>query len=349
MRISKVILHNIYSVIISRKNLLKAFYEFRKGKRHRAEVAFYELNLEENILFLNQKLATNQYNHKPYIKFKINDPKPRIIHKAEVEDRVVHQAIYRILNHIFDITFIYDSYSSRLKKGTHQAINRLAEFVKKSSSNYKSPCFGAKFDVKKFFDSVDHQILKEQIKQKIKCKKSLKLINKIIDSYWVEQGKGLPLGNVTSQLFANIYLNELDRFIKHTLKINKYIRFCDDFMIIKNNNDFNNDYWRIKEFLSKKLLLELKSSKLIVRKLKWGFDFLGVIVLPYHMVIRGKTKIRIFRKINDTFLNLKEGKITLEKYIQTIQSYLGHIGHVNSYKFKKTIMEEYGAGNIGIN
>ena len=332
-------MHNYYFLIISKENLFNAYYEFRKGKRHRAEVAFFELDLEENILEIYERLHNGEYKHGSYIQFIVRDPKPRIIHKATISDRIVHQAIYRVLNKIFDKTFINDSYSSRVGKGTHSAIKILEYFVSKKKR--RKCCYGTKMDIKKFFNSIDHDLLKRQINRKIKCEKTLQLIGEIINSYHSVNGKGLPLGNVTSQLFANIYLNELDRFVKLDLKIKQYIRFCDDFIIVGENIKVT-DLEAIKDFLKKRLLLKIKDDNLKIRKLKWGLDYLGVVMLPHHKIIRKKTKNRLLRKIKQSHADYLSSRITLEKFAKMKQSYLGHLSHTNSRIICQYIEGKYG-------
>lgn len=163
----------------------------------------------------------------------------------------------------------------------------------------------------------------------------------MIDSFCSRPDKGLPLGNVTSQLFANIYLHELDFFVKHVLKERYYLRFCDDFIILKEENNFNFTYKAIKHFLAQKLLLELKSDKLKVRKLKWGLDYLGFVALPHHLILRPKTRKRMLRKLKEKYLDLKSGKISRGKFNQTLQSYLGLTKHADGYLLAEMIKAKY--------
>ncbi len=311
----------MFSKIISLENLFKAYYKFRKGKRSKLAVAEFEIFLEENIYQIHKTLKNGTYKHKKYYSFKISDPKPRIIHSARVEDKIIHQAIFQIIEPIFEKAFIFDSYSSRKNKGHHKACKRLEHFVKKESDNYKINCYALKLDIKKFFNSMDHKILFNIIQQKISDKKALMLIEKIICSYNFQLGKGLPLGNVTSQLFANIYLNLLDHFIKEKLEQKYYIRYSDDFIIIKNNDDFEKIFNQIKMFCINNLKLSLKNVNLSIRKLNQGFDFLGFVILPHHRILRLKTKKRLLKNINKNNIN----------------SYLGLLKHCSSYKFIKKI------------
>jgi hypothetical protein len=229
-------------------------------------------------------------------------------------------------------------YSSRINKGTHKGVWRLEEFYRKASKNYKFPLSVLKCDIEKFFDNIDHKILFKIIQNKISDKNTLWLIESVIKSFKKQPNKGVPLGNVTSQLFANIYLNKLDKFIKHKLKVKYYIRYCDDFLILDENKKYLEKIIpKINNFLQNELKLSLHSDKIIIRKCHQGIDFLGYVSFPYHRILRTKTKRRMFRKIKGKFQELKRDKISKESFNQTIQSYLGVLKHCNSYKIKKEI------------
>ena len=209
----------LFEKITCLKNLFLAWEEFKKGKTQKEDVIKFEKDYKNNIFALYKVLRNKTYCHSTYFSFYVKDPKLRHIHKACVKDRVLHHAIFRILYPIFDKSFIFDSYSCRIGKGTHRAVNRLQYFFRKVSQNNTKNCFVLKCDIKKYFDSINHDILIDLIKRKIKDENVLWLIDVIIKSYSTSLGIGIPLGNITSQLFANIYLNELDKFIKQDLKI----------------------------------------------------------------------------------------------------------------------------------
>ena len=292
--------------------------EFKRGKTKKADVMEFEKDLKYNIYSLHCRLANKTYNHLEYYSFYVKDPKLRLINKACVKDRVLHHAIFRILYSIFDPTFIFDSYSCRIGKGTHRAVNRLNEFAQKVSKNNTKTCYILKLDIKKFFDSINQDILINLIKRKIRDKNVIWLVNKIIKSF----PKGLPLGNITSQLFANIYLNELDQFVKHKLKTRHYIRYCDDFVILSTDKVYLEGLIQeISYFLQNNLKLSLHPNKVILRKYRQGVDFLGYVIFPYHIALRIKTKNRMIKKIN----------------CQNLQSYLGVLKHCNSHKLRVKI------------
>lgn len=313
-----------YNILTSLDNLFVAWGEFRKGKKSKKDVQLFERHLEDNLFMLYSKLKNKTYIHGSYESFYVHDPKCRHIHKARVQDRVVHHLLYTHLNSMFDKQFIFDSYSCRLNKGTHRAVDRLAVFTRKVSRNYSRDCFVLHCDIVQFFASVDHAILKKLLVKKINDVDILGLLEKVIDSFDVTPGRGIPLGNLTSQVFANIYLNELDQFVKHALKIKYYIRYADDFVIVSSNRQQLDNYViLIRQFLNR-LKLDLHPKKNIIRKLEWGIDFLGYIVLPYYRLPRTKTKRRVFAKVKD--------KINTPTFNQSLQSYLGYLAHANSYK-----------------
>lgn len=325
-----------YEDIIGIENIFQAWEEFVKGKRKKKDVMEFGRNLEDNLFDLHHRLQNQTYRHGTYQDFYVQDPKRRHIHKASVADRIVHHLLYNYLYEVFDKTFIYDSYSCRLDKGTHKGVLRLAKFTRKVSKNYTRPCWALKLDIKKFFASVDHKILKNLIGRKIHDKNILWLIGEIIDSFrlGVEPLRGIPLGNLTSQIFANIYLNELDRFVKNKLKIKYYIRYADDFVIL--DTEKKNLYpctSRLEYFLKAKLNLELHPRKIIISNLRWGIDFLGYIVLPHYRLPRAETKRRMFK-------NLEE-KICSDNFDQSLASYLGYLSHANAFKVIKEVREVY--------
>jgi len=330
-----ICMHTNYSNLISIENLFQAWNEFRKGKLKRLDVQEFERNLEDNLFELQHGLKDKAYRHGNYQSFYVQDPKQRHIHKASVSDRVVHHLLYIFLYKLFDNNFIYDSYSCRLNKGTHKGVKRLEQFTRKVSRNYTGSCWALKCDIKKFFASVDHEALLTLLKEKIKDSNIIWLLEQIIYSFHSDkgEGKGMPLGNLTSQVFANIYLNELDQFVKHKLKAKYYMRYADDFVfLLSNRNEFHQYTSILVNFLKDNLKLELHPKKIILRKLEWGIDFLGYIVLPYYILPRTKTRKRIFKKIKE--------KISSENFNQSLQSYLGYLKHSSSYKLTESLKNQ---------
>lgn len=319
--------------VISIENLFYAWRIFSKGKRSKKDVSTFELNLENNIFALHQRLVSGEWKPEPYQVFFVQDPKLRRIHKASVADRVLYQALYQALYPIFDRHFIHDSYASRNFKGTHRGVRRFETFARKVTKNYRERGFVLKCDVRKFFDSIDHVILLRLLRQKITDPKLLDLLEKIIGSFETASGKGLPLGNVTSQIFANIYFNEFDQFVKHTLKARYYIRYCDDFVILADNqNHLQEILGHIVWFLRDTLKMELHPNKVTIRKISQGTDFLGYVSLPYYRVLRTKTKRRMCSKICVQTEMVRAGKVTKEHFDTVLASYRGVLGHCESKK-----------------
>lgn len=220
----KISLTHQYSNIISLENLLEAWQEFVKGKRQRKDVQEFERNLMTNLISLYESLVSKTYRHGGYKELHIADPKPRIIHKASVRDRILHRALYRKLYPFFDRTFISESFSCRLEKGTHKALDKFQCFSRKVTKNHTKRAWVLKCDVKKFFASIDQRILTKILESYIPDKDIVWLLVEIIESF--NSGKpnvGLPLGNLTSQLLSNVYMNQFDQFVKHRMKAKYYM------------------------------------------------------------------------------------------------------------------------------
>ena len=309
-------------------NLIAAWNEFKRGKRKKKDIAEFELHLEDRLFRLHHELVNKTYVHDPYFDFYICDPKRRHIHKATVRDRVLHQAIFRVLYPVFDVHFIHDSYSSRNNKGTHAGVERLVSACRKETKNWNKTAYALKCDIRKFFDSIDYEMLRALLVKKISDPDMRWLVDIILSSFEKEKNKGLPLGNVTSQLFANVYLNELDQFVKHTLKAKHYFRYCDDFIIVSPSKEhLEKLIAQIQIFLREKLSLELHPRKVEIRKVQQGIDFLGYIVLPGTNIVRNSTNKRIFRKVMYAQKLRNKEKITHEQFKSIITSYLGVLSH----------------------
>jgi len=320
-------IHN-YSDVICVNNLFSAWEEFIVGKKSKKDVQEFSRNLLDNIISLHEDLANKVYRHGGYHSFYINDPKRRHIHKAAVRDRLLHHAVYRLLYPFFERTFIHDSYSCRLGKGTHRAIERFGHYGRKTSKNDTKTMWILKCDIKKFFASINHKILLKILSEYITDKDLLWLLNNIIDSYHgVEKlGVGLPLGNLTSQLFGNVYMNIFDQWVKHKLKAKRYIRYADDFVLLeRDKNKLNSLIESVNTFLSSELGLTLHSNKIFKKTLSSGMDFLGWMNFPHYKKLRRKTKERMFKKLADNPKN------------EVFQSYLGLLSHGNTYKIEKEL------------
>lgn len=325
-------LQKIYQDIISLENLFAAWEEFVCGKRNKKDVQEFALNLSDNLISLQEDLENLTFAHGGYDAFKISDPKPRDIHKAKVRDRVLHHAIYRQLYPFFHNIFIADSFSCQLNKGVHKAINRFKTFGLKVSHNNTRTVWVLKCDIKKFFASIDHVILLGMLSGYVPDKNIMRLMEVVIKSFNSGiPGKGLPLGNLTSQLFCNIYMNEFDHYVKHRLKAKYYIRYADDFVFLSTSkNELLDLLPKISLFLEQRLKLRLHPDKIFIKTLASGVDFLGWTHFPYNRVLRNVTKRRMFKGIKKRPKN------------PTIQSYLGLMKHGNTFGLKQEVLNWYG-------
>lgn len=325
---SRIQYQHTYDYIISLENLLDAWTEFAKGKRSRADVQVFERNLMANIISLHRALAAKTYVHSAYRIFKIADPKPRVIHTASVRDRLLHHALHRKLSPFFANTFIADSNSCQVGKGSHRALRRFGKFINVVSENDTKTVWVLKCDIRKFFASINQAILLDITAEYIPDKNIFWLVSAIVESFHSgTAGVGLPLGNLTSQLLSNIYMNEFDQFVKHRLKAKHYLRYADDFVVLSNEREYLESIsLAMQEFLGQKLKLFMHPNKIFIQTTASGVDFLGWVHFSDHRVLRTTTKKRMFENIRT-----KKGKF------ETIQSYIGLVSHGNGWKLRQKI------------
>ena len=329
--------NNLYDKLCSYENLLLAFKKARKDKTKKDYVIKFEENLENNLKILQFELVNKIYKPRKLKLFIIRDPKTRKICKSAFRDRIIHHAIVNILEPIYEKIFIYDSYASRKNKGQHKALERLDYFKRKVSLSGKKlkgirdrnyVCgYCLKADIKKYFDNVDHKTLINIIKKKIKDENVIWLINQVISNKMGgDSKKGMPLGNYTSQFFANVYLNELDNFVKHELKVNYYIRYVDDFVILHNHKEELECYKKeINDFLDNNLLIELHEEKSKIIPLHRGIHFLGFRNFYYFRLLR-KSNIRQIKRNLISWNELDKEYLT-----DRVEGWKAHASHGNSY------------------
>jgi len=343
--------NNLYPKLCSFENLYISFRKARKGKRNKWYVREFEADLQNNLLELKTELETLAYKPRPLKIFVIRDPKTRVISASDFRDRIVHHALCNIIEPIFDKTFIHDSYASRKNMGTHKAIERFDCLKRKTTRNGKlirnakinNMVIGyvLKADIKHYFDSVDHEVMINIIKRKIRDKKALWLIKKILENHNTKKpNKGMPIGNLTSQIFANIYLNELDYFVKQKLRARYYIRYLDDFVIFDRNKKKLEFYKnQINEFL-KIIKLELHNDKSKIIPLYKGANFLGFRIF-YHYKLLKKSNIRLFRKrLEELEVLYKNKEISRDKLFEKIDGWMEYARYGNTYKLRKIIQKE---------
>jgi len=346
---------NLYEKIISFENLWEAAKKARKGKRFRESAMAFDVELEKNIIRLQNELKNGTYQCGRYREFYVQESKKRFICAAPYRDRVVHHALCNVIEPIFEKTFIDDSYACRKNKGTHKAVERFSSFLRNPENRYALKC-----DIMKYFQSIDHEILLGQISKKIACTQTLHLIRQIVESgntitrqqetidyvdgddllTPLERHKGIPIGNLTSQFFANVYLNPLDHFVKETLKCRYYIRYVDDFVIVHHNKLFLQQCRKHIESFLETLRLRIHKDKTQVIQSGQGIDFLGYRVFPTHRRVRKSNVKRYKRKLRKMQAGYASGKMNLKDIHQRIASWLGHVRWADSYRLRQITFKD---------
>lgn len=333
------------------KNLLQAYQTCKRHKSSSVECLEFSYNLEQNLLELEEELRNRTYQPGKSVAFVVSKPKVREVFASKFRDRVVHHLLYNYLSPIYEPRFIYDSWACRIGKGTHGAMKRLQDFTWQASEGCKRrDCYYLQMDIRSFFTSIDKQILYDILARNIKNQEILWLSRVIIDSdpahdippqlnsspemfrklplekslFTVEPGKGLPIGNLTSQFFANIYLNELDCYVKHKLKIKWYLRYVDDWIILSRSNaDLRHYIGQISSFLKSRLRLVVQLKKTILGRVSDGIDFVGYIVRPHYILVRR----RIIWQCRQGLELADSHEVRQQRQF----SYMGHLGKANSH------------------
>ncbi len=364
---------SLFPKIISCRNIVLAFKKASKLKGFRRSVLIFEKNLSLNLIGIVRDLTKGTYKHGKYRFFKVFEKKERQISAAPFRDRVVHHAVYQVLNPIYDRKFIFDSFANRDEKGTHRAVIRLQYFLRKNDllrQGYgghereslaprkhleKENLYCLKCDIAKCFPSINHKKLIEIIQKTIQDQKVLWLLREIIASF--ETGnefdslfasdspflkfrpRGIPIGNLTSQLFINIFLNELDQYIKHKLKIRYYIRYVDDFVILSPNKKYlHQTRDRIRMFLREELLLELHPKKQSIFPVEKGIDFLGHVIFKNFTLLRKSNKEAFRKKLKKLKKGLRQKKISEEQMRRAMTSWLAHAQFSDTFRLRKKMI-----------
>ncbi len=333
---------NLYEKLYSLENLILAWKSARKRKTRKDYVIEFEKDLFKNLMALHYELKSQTYSPKPLKSFIIRDPKTRRISKSAFRDRIVHHALCNIIEPILSKSFIYDSYANRKRKGTHKAIQRFDLFKRKVSRNNTKACFVLKADIKHYFQEVSHKILLNIIGRKIKDGKVLWLIKKILNNHETSKSdKGMPLGNLTSQFFANVYLNELDNFAKRNLGVKYYIRYVDDIAIFSNSEkELKCILIKIESFLKSELDLKVHEDKSRIKLIHSGIKMLGYRIFYYYKLLR-KSNLRKFKKNFTEKLSLLEsGIICKEELLLSLNGWFGYAKWADTYKLRKEIINQ---------
>ncbi len=330
--------NHLFEKVCSFENLYLAYLKARKCKRYKAEILRFGYNLEENLLRLKEELLNRTYQHGGYREFVVNDSKKRLIRAAPFRDRVIHHALCNIIEPVFDKGFVYDSYACRKGKGTHRAVKRLGKFIRVLLAKSKEEIYCLKCDISKYFETIDHKILFTLLKKKIADPKVLWLLKEILESSESLSPVGIPIGNLTSQLFANIYLNELDQFVKHSLRIRYYLRYMDDFIVLgfdkKNLHQVKKE---IQEFVENKLKLKMHPKKANIFLVGEGIDFLGYRIFENHCLLRKSTVKRFIKRVRVYQEKLRKGLMTGEKFTNSLQSWLDYAKYADSWRLRKDL------------
>ena len=328
-------IRNEYDKKLTYENLMKAHIASRKGKGYRNEIILFNLKQEEYILWLYKQLKTGKYQHGGYTEFYITKPKVRRIEKSRYIDRIVHRWIVdNFLNEYFVKTFIHTTYACIKNRGMHKACTDVQKAMKHCKNVWKE-YYILKMDIRKYFDSIDKTILYNIISRKILDEKLIKILKQII--YSTNGKKGQPIGNYTSQTFANIYLNELDQYNKNKLKCKYYFRYMDDSIIlVKTKQEAKSILEKIIIFLKEKLDLEL-NSKTQIFKSKQGVNFCGYKINEYRMKIRDKGKRKLKKKVKKLTEQIKDGKITSKEAKIYLCGHLGYMKYANVKNLKEKL------------
>ncbi len=324
---------SLFEKIVEIQNLYLVAKKSFRGKMFKDTVAPFYFNLENEILDLQTRLSDMSYHPAPYKIFKIYEPKERNICCAEFQDRVVHHAIINILEPIFERKLVNETYACRVGKGTHIALKKSQYLVRKYDYYLKG-------DIKKYFESINHQVLRLLIRKIFKDKKLINLLDKIVSHQppYTETGKGLPIGNLTSQHFANIYLGEFDLFVKHKLKCRGYIRYMDDFILFSNNKkELSTFLIRIRSFLSDTLRLALKEKVVRISPVSEGLPFLGYRVFRGIIRLQRANLVRFRRKFFKLEQRYIKGKIKQEDLTNSVQSIVAYMSHGNTRNLRNRV------------
>ncbi|MBI2325851.1 group II intron reverse transcriptase domain-containing protein [Candidatus Collierbacteria bacterium] len=361
----------MYTHLYDLENLLYAYAQAQQDNRYKRKICAFTFSLEENLFDLRWELSRGLYVPRPYTYFMLHDPKTRSIAAPNFRDRVVQHALVNVIQPLFERQFIYDSYACRTNKGTHFAAKRLKKFLMAARSFHgkDTPIYVLQCDIRKFFQSVSWDILLKIIGKTISCQKTVSLIKTIVTTHHnvvpaqtplcsqlslfsssenpaetsisVAQRTGLPIGNLTSQLFANVYLNALDHFIKDRLRIRWYGRYMDDFFVLHHDRAYLKQLCdTINTFLQQKLHLCLHPKKLTIKNVSSGVPFVGYRIFYDHVLVRGNTLRRIERSYRSKVKQAKHGRLTSQKLAQTKASIIGHFKHANSYGLTKKLFEK---------
>jgi len=344
---------HLYPLVHEFSNLFQAFKHAARGKRGRPDVAAFEYDLERNLLELQLELRAETYTPGPYHNFKISDPKPRLISAAPFRDRVVHHALCQIIEPLFERRFIFDSYACRVGKGTHAALDRAQHFARQYP-------FVLKCDIEHFFPRMDHALLQTQLTRVIADKPVLALAEKILasgagvhppadppryfpgdDLFAAQRPQGLPIGNLTSQFWANVYLNPLDHFIKRELKAPGYVRYVDDFLLFAPDKASLHAWKKAIAHFAAGLRLRLHEPEATVFPVATGIPFLGWRVYPQHRRLKRRNGVAFQRRLAERLSEFSAGNIEWPKVDATVKGWVAHAAHGQTWGLRRSLLSSF--------
>jgi len=324
---------NIYQQIYSFEALHAAYLRARQGKRYKAEVLRFSAHLEENLIQLQNELMWKTYQTGKYREFFVYEPKLRTVAALPFRDRVVQHALVAAIEPIWEARFISDSYACRVGRGTHAGADKAQSLLRTVQRQY-GKAYVLKADIHHYFASIDHEVLKSLLRKRIACRDTLWLLDGIVDS---TDGVGIPIGNLTSQLFANIYLHELDQFVKQDLRERHYVRYMDDFIVVHHSKDHLQQVRvSVEQFLVDRLRLATNSkTQVFPVALSRGraLDFLGYKIWPTHRLLRKDSVRKMRRKV----LLYRKGKLSRDRLLLSARSWIGHAGHANTFRLMRRL------------
>jgi retron-type reverse transcriptase len=341
----------LWDKLTSFENLEDAYLKARKRKTNNPKVVEFDEHWRLNLCILLRELRDKTYRPRPLKRFVLRDPKTRIICVSDFRDRVVHHALVNILQPIFEPRFIYDSYASRKGKGTMAALQRFDLFKRRVTKNGRLTenarndndvaGYVLKADIKQYFQTVDHKVLSGMMRRRVKDENVMWLVRTILENNTSQvHGKSMPLGNWTSQFFANVYLNELDQFVKHKLKAKYYIRYVDDFVILHNSIKTLCSYKENIGHFLKSLKLELHPEKCRIIPLRRGVAFLGFRMFYHHKIPRERNIRKIKARLDELLTDFKDNLIDVEDIHDTFMGWTGYARCGNTYKLRMSMLKE---------
>ena len=326
--------NNLLEEIADINNIMVAFCKARKGKNAKNETIEFQMRTDIEFNYIRKRMLDGTIKFGDYNFFKVYDPKERNICAATFRDRVIHHSIMNICEKYFENRMICNSFACRKNKGSHKAVSKCQEYSVRNR-------YYMKMDIKKYFDSINHDILKDMLKKIFKDKILISIFDKLINSYETEKGAGLPIGNLTSQYFANYYLTYLDKYITENLKHNFYIRYMDDFIIFSNDKKLlKQELTNIRFFLKNKLNLTLKEN-VMINATNEGLNFLGYKIYPNIIRLMKKSKQRFIKKIKNYRYNYKSGSYNETDIARRLNGIFNFLKYADTLNLRKKVLASY--------